>query len=321
MATEMPRLVLYFDVNATIIITDPAARLSLDDALEKALKQPDWDASATDSPWLRIDNPKISKETLLKALKWPEGIERNDKLCNGQYHFIFPSFFNAMTQLFKANRKFTIVFRTFGSDLERIRNAMNEFASGNHPQYRYDGCEEMLIPTSRMWKGRYGNGLYPPEGKKSITSKSEANYTLTSQNEKNCKTTLDKEEDIINALESRNIPRSAVACQDHYEWWKFHDYIPSSGKPMWITEDDESVQHIFFDDCIHKSALDSIVSVRHRKSAGDVFKFMNGEEIINLHGFNLVRVQTIDAIMDHNYFLNKIKECEEATMKNNSLNA
>jgi len=92
MATEMPRLVLYFDVNATIIITDPAARLSLDDALEKALKQPDWDASATDSPWLRIDNPKISKETLLKALKWPEGIERNDKLCNGQYHFIFPSF-------------------------------------------------------------------------------------------------------------------------------------------------------------------------------------------------------------------------------------
>ena len=79
------------------------------------------------------------------------------------------------------------------------------------------------------------------------------------------------------------------------------------------------MQHIFFDDCIHKSALDSIVSVRHRKSTGDVFKFMSGEEIINLHGHNLVRVQTIDAIMDHNYFMNKIKECEEA--KNKSLNA
>ena len=310
MNADLPRLILHFDVNATIIITDPAARLSLDDAIEKALQQPDWDASTIYSARGQCTTSGITKETLLQALKWPEGIGTNDKLCNGQYHFIFPSFFNTVTELLKANRTFTIIFRTFGSDLDRISNAMNEFASGNHPQYKYDGCEELHI--SRVWKGSYGDGRYPPEGGNKITRKSEAHYTLTSRDENNCTTTLDKEEDIGNVFESRTSPRSAVACQDDHEWWKFHKKIPSSGKPMWITENDENVQHIFFDDCIRKSAVDSIVAVRHRKSAGDEFQFMSGEEIINLHGCHTVRVQTIDAIMDHDYFMHEIKECEEA---------
>ena len=314
MTSELPRLVLYFDVNATVIITDPAARLSLDEALDKALNQPDWDGSEQPD-WnisFKKNNSEISKEGLLKALRWPNGVEIDEKLCNGEYHFIFPSFFKTVTQLAKEKREFTIVFRTFGSDLERIRTAMNEYAAGNHPLYNYDGCEELFIPTSRMWKGRYGNGEFIPEGDQLITPTSTASYTLTNHAENHQTTTLTFEEDIISALECRNTPRAAVACQDHYEWWKFHKYIPSSGKPMWITEDDKNVHHIFFDDCIHKSASDSIISVRHRKTGEDNFKFMTGEEIINLHGCNTVRCQTVDAIMDPNYFLNKIKECEDA---------
>ena len=317
--SHLPRLVLYFDVNATIIITDPAARLSLDDALEKALRQPSWDCSDEYSPLSSVNNSEISKEDLLKALKWPDEVQRNDKLCNGEYHFIFPSFFNTVTQLAKANRRFTIVFRTFGSDLERVRKAMNEFAAGNHPQFKYDGCEELYISVSQMWKGRYGNDMYPPEGKNQITTKSVAKYVLSSQDEEHTIGTVEKEDDIIDTLEARNTSRAVVACQDHYEWWKFHNYIPSSGKPMWITEDEENVQHIFFDDCIHKSALDSIISVRHRKSKGDVFKFMTGEEIIGLHGINTVRVKTVEAILDQNYYINKIKECEEARERKQKL--
>ena len=99
MTSELPHLVLHFDVNGTLIITDPAARLSLDAALDKALKQPDWDGSASDSPFAKVNNSGITKEELLKALKWPDNVETNDKLCNGQYHFIFPSFFNAVTKL------------------------------------------------------------------------------------------------------------------------------------------------------------------------------------------------------------------------------
>ena len=110
-----------------------------------------------------------------------------------------------------------------------------------------------------------------------------------------------------------------MACQDHYEWWKFHDYIPSSGKPMWITDDDKNFHHIFFDDCIHKSASDSIISVRHRQKAGDGFKFMSGEEIISLHGCNTIRAQTTQAIMNLDYYWNQIKECENTRNKKRSV--
>ena len=313
MISELPHLILHFDVNATLIITDPAARLSLDEALDKALKQTDWDGSATYSPLTRVNDSGITKEELLKALKWPDNVDPNEKLCNGQYHFIFPSFFNAVTELAKNNREFTIVFRTFGSDLERIRDAMNEYASGNHPQYSYDGSKELYLSKSNMWKGRYGNGKFLPDGDEVINSASVGKYSLTNQSTCiNTTTVLEKEDEIIEVFKGRQTPRSTVACQDHYEWWKFHNYVPSSGKPMWVTDDDRKFHHIFFDDCIHKSASDSIISVRHRQKEGDIFEFMRGEEIINLHGCNTVRVQTTEAIMNHDYFLNKIKECDNA---------
>jgi hypothetical protein len=31
---------------------------------------------------------------------------------------------------------------------------------------------------------------------------------------------------------------TALSIQDDYKWWRDHDYVPSSGKPLWITEDD-----------------------------------------------------------------------------------
>ena len=313
MNSKLPRLILHFDVNGTIIITDPKAGLSFDDALEKAVAQSDWDGSATYPPSTLCNKTNVSKADMIKALTWPNDVDDVPELCrDGKHHFVFPSFFNTINELAKAKREFSIVIRTFGSDIQKVKEAVNAYAMGKHPQYGYSGSEELILPPSRVWIGRYGGGRFPPDGTQPFpkTQNGEVNYTL--QNVDDPTKLLNQDEQIINALDCRFQPRSVVACTDHYEWWKAHAYMPSSGKPMWLTKDDHTSHHIFFDDCIHKSTTDSIVSVRMRKTANSQFKFLSGADTAALQGCHTVRVQTADAIVNPNYFLDKIRECEMA---------
>ena len=295
------------------MITDPAGGLSFNDALDKALIQADWDGSATYPPSRPHRDDTIIKNDMLKGLEWPAGVDIDPALCrDGAHHFLFPSFFNTITELAKAKREFTVVLRTFGSDVAEVQEAVNAYAAGNHPHYGYIGSEELHLPRSRVWNGRYGGGRFPPEGSEQIaaTATEVTSFTLRSVDDPT--TVLEEEDEVLKALECRHQPRSTVACTDHYHWWRAHKYKPSSGKPMWLTDDDVTTHHIFFDDNIHKCATDSIVAVRHRKSAGEPFALLSGDDTVELHGYNTVRVQSTAAILDPNYFLNKIRECEKA---------
>ena len=105
MSSKLPRLVLHFDVNGTVIITDPAAGLSFEDAIEKALDQADWINSSTYPPTLKVSKPAVTKTQLADALKWPHGYPIVPELCmDGNHHFMFPSFYKAITELACAKR-------------------------------------------------------------------------------------------------------------------------------------------------------------------------------------------------------------------------
>jgi hypothetical protein len=52
----------------------------------------------------------------------------------GKYHLI-PSFFRTLIYLKKAKREFSIVFRTFGTDLSNVIFEFNKFCNGDHPCY------------------------------------------------------------------------------------------------------------------------------------------------------------------------------------------
>lgn len=68
----------------------------------------------------------------------------------GKYNLI-PSFFRTMIQLKKQKREFSIVFRTFGTNLKEIIWEYNQFCQGNHPCFsgrngtpliRFDGHKQ-----------------------------------------------------------------------------------------------------------------------------------------------------------------------------------
>ena len=72
-------------------------------------------------------------EALKKQLQQPPD-QLTDFFPNGQRR-ILPSFFELLLHLQASGRSFTIVFRTFGTDLRDVIEEMNLFATGRHPSW------------------------------------------------------------------------------------------------------------------------------------------------------------------------------------------
>merc|ERR1712115_181055 len=120
------------------------------------------------------------------------------------------------------------------------------------------------------------------------------------------------ESEILDLLESKKI----CAIQDDYPFWAKNDYKPFAGKPIWI-DGSNTHHHIIFDDNIKNQAHDSIVSVRCRQSQkSDAFLSLNGKQIQELHGTCLVRVPTIEPMLNSNWFLEQILICQQSYYNN-----
>lgn len=58
-------------------------------------------------------------------------------LDSGYYH-ILPSFFKLLSYLHQKKCDFRIIFRTFGTDIERVAEELNTYCEGNHPLFPLD---------------------------------------------------------------------------------------------------------------------------------------------------------------------------------------
>mmetsp|Transcript_18190 Transcript_18190/g.56815 ORF Transcript_18190/g.56815 Transcript_18190/m.56815 type:complete len:371 (+) Transcript_18190:914-2026(+) len=105
-------------------------------------------------------------------------------------------------------------------------------------------------------------------------------------------------------------PRSAAVVQDHYDWWASHGERASAGKPFWITRGSDDCHHLFFDDHIKNGDEKSIVAARARESPDAAFAPLDGPTTRQLHGICLVRVPTLLPLRDENWFLDRVAECE-----------
>lgn len=141
---------------------------------------------------------------------------------------------------------------------------------------------------------------------------------------------------------------SWLCLQDDYAWWRDGGCRPSRGKPLWFSPHDDRHHPIFFDgngacalvksrktcqegalfptqfaspvsradlcvspaDNIHNDASDSIVAVRVNDGPGAPFRAVSGEATRQLQGLLLVRVPTPDAVLDRQWFLTRVRDCE-----------
>eukprot|EP01065_Artemidia_motanka_P002957 TRINITY_DN11406_c0_g1_i1.p1 TRINITY_DN11406_c0_g1~~TRINITY_DN11406_c0_g1_i1.p1 ORF type:complete len:362 (+),score=80.55 TRINITY_DN11406_c0_g1_i1:31-1086(+) len=318
-----PRLVLHFDLNETILIGDPASGVSVEESLECILAKVacvqkgedrwhDGTPFGADRPppplltdfflprgtsifyrshralakTFTSSGPGVVYRRHLEDLKGALQCAAHDVLAPSGMPTLLPSFFHCISTLQREGRDFRVVFRTFGEDLPRVRDAMDVFAAGGHPDFSpVEGAERFNATAGGECRLRRTQ-----DGMKLLTDGSE----------------LTCEDAIAGHIKSKPV----LCVRDHYEFWKDSRYVPASGKPVWVTLDDVDEHHIFFDDNIHDNPRDSIVGVRARETAGAPFHSVSGDATRQLEGSILVKVHAYAACLDRDYFLKKIASCE-----------
>jgi len=239
---------------------------------------------------------------------------------------MIPATFTLLESLAQRQQEqdFTVVFRTFGTDLPDIAKAITAFAQGKHPKYP-NFCNPHLH-VNKLYKGRW---TLISEGS------SDATKTATSPIDRYKYQLLDDltdqvvasgDEEIVRLLESTV---GAVGIQDHFDFWQQNDYVPWAGKPVWVpaqpdkTTTDNACQkavndeqqllchHLFFDDNIHHQVDDSIASVRVQSRPNGPYRTLTGQETLEQQGLHLIRVPTIEPLMDDEWFVQQVDKAKE----------
>ncbi|KAL3843276.1 hypothetical protein ACJMK2_021218 [Sinanodonta woodiana] len=322
---ENRKLILHFDVNKTIVPLDSARGESFEDVLKLHVSELLWRKENVGKSERKFDSlskshvqhrsgheenslfpssrtdRKSGFESLKQALQWKSPyVEEHHKTLTilgrdkCRYHYILPSFYKLLQYMVKTDRDFVIIFRSFGVDTKNVLESIKTFASKS--------CFNSPSSDSNI------SSLSDKISTKvcSLHRKIGDRFELITDN--STKTSLHSERDIYNCLTQST---GIWGIKDDYLHWSNDNYNPSSGKPLWIDTSDSSVQHIFFDDNIRPGRRDSIVDIRvFSDGSPSSFKSVTQEEEYLFSKMNLTPVNLSCAILDENYFIWNLKQCE-----------
>lgn len=216
---------------------------------------------------------------------------------------MLPAFFQTLEQLSKTAQKKTIVFRTFGTDLPEIAQAVTAFAQGKHPDYPDFHDPRLVMTSDCIVRGRYH---------RNESNNGSTVYQLFRRHDNELIAAGDQE--ILDFIHSHTV----CGIEDDYPFWKANGYQPWSGKPVWKLP---KVQHILLDDNIHNVKDDSIASVRRPVINSNTntmplglqqqgFESLTSDEILAEQGRHLIRVPTIAPILHPGWFLEAIDKAQ-----------
>jgi hypothetical protein len=278
-AAEDRRLILYFDINKTLIATDKATNKTLNDVLNELLSEKyvaKWDEKEelpiSFEAYARKITSSRNEEIAFKQNFIPY-LEKNChelfpkvlrdyesalEVLNSSQKNVFPSFYALLDYLDKEKINYSIILRSFGVEVLEVKEEI-----------------ETLHPMT-MAVGKFQNGVLIENGQ-----------------------TIDQVETIYQHLKSLG----HAAIQDDWSYWNAHHEASAQGKPFLVDLKDSETLPIFFDDNIR---LDS-----SRKNIIAPLNALNGEllpiEVLSELKY-VVRVKALEAILDRDYYINHVKE-------------
>jgi hypothetical protein len=221
---------------------------------------------------------------------------------------MLPAFFDCVATLSKQKaslpddghgQHYTIVFRTMGTDLPEIAEAMTAFARGQHPEYPDFKDPDLVLTRDKLVQGRWAK--LPDD------ESNEGRYVFQLWQEERLVASGDAQ--VLEFLHTQTV----CGIQDDYAFWKSQAFAPWSGKPTWIPtsrgDDDCHYHHVLMDDNIHNLPNDSIASVRVETKDG-TFQTLTGPEIQEQQGLSLIRVATVEPILNPKWFLEQIERAQ-----------
>eukprot|EP00913_Durusdinium_trenchii_P032795 g30700.t1 len=183
-SSASPRhLTINFDVNKTIVMRDKTANKSVEVVINEVLAETSWGRVVEDQ-WMIVSTrpsslrPEVDGEELVSYAEFLEqrlpGSDRRKERQKhkgaftapgsvgepmAQHHrnlckqLVYPdgspvqvvhAFFRLLVELKRSKRSFSLIFRSFGEDLELVAQELNSFCEGKHPLFpgfRMDGSD------------------------------------------------------------------------------------------------------------------------------------------------------------------------------------
>eukprot|EP00899_Mesostigma_viride_P017433 jgi/Mesvir1/25691/Mv01890-RA.1 len=275
-------------------------------------------------------------DRLLRALEMSQHVHVPPDIAGKAGHMeqvsILPSFLRLLRHLHSRGRRFSVVFRTFGTDILEVAEEMNLFCVGKHPlapSVRMDGVEcgshrgshtsgETITTDLRIYPdenvgvflrdgfGPDGTTLAIPCGTNLLGAGAVSRQLLDEEAPVECeqRTTF---REIYNEIIARccahgNTRNTTLALRDYYKFWKAHQERAKAGKLLLIDPSDEEIHQIFFDDNISNGSA-HIVDVRDVRTGAPLpFSEANFKYIM--------KVDAMNAILDDRYFIRAVHQCE-----------
>jgi hypothetical protein len=287
-----------------------------------------WDWPDQCCPYYRTAYKKRSKSFVRHhgAAYMPLYRRIHEQLLKARGDHILPAFFRTLVELTARQVPHTVVFRTFGSDLDRVAAAVSDFATGKHPDHPHFVNPNYVLNPSNLYRGRWVPKRQSEIPKATIGSEvtnnddvnSEFVYQLTEYAHKDGSIVVaEGDEKVLDRLHTCSI----CGIQDDYEFWSANDCQPWAGKPVWKvpvppTQSQTYYHHILFDDNIHNLEFDSIASVRvpctsslpdgGPSSSSESYRTLTGRETLREQGIHLIRVPTIEPVVNEHWFIEQI---------------
>ena len=242
-------------------------------------------------------------------------------LYENDFIFLFPSLFRTMIELQSQNRIFTIIFRTFGLDFNEVSKEFNDFCEGKHPLFKnskinFDG--ENCSKDYRIKEKNIGiiyrfdediNNIYLVLGclRRNFEIKTpDGLISFYNDRIKKGEVNIIKGGKEIFEFINKNSTEgkiNSLCINDHYDTWYRFDKKSTCGKPMLIDPNNKDIEVFFFDDHITLND-ENIVDCRDINTGKSI-------EDKTIKDKYLIRVDTLKAAEDENYFIDLIKRAEK----------
>jgi hypothetical protein len=357
-------LVLNMDVNKTILMADVISGKSQSDCVNQEIAAVAWGKASEAGEWalvveeLSVELPAGHGNELTTYFDWIEmkypgsdnkkfrqkltstftesgqpgmmfadkarDLESKLKRPDGSNMVLLPSFLELLAELKRRKRSFTVVFRTFGEDLEAVSQDLNHFCEGTHPMFpgvRMDGSDGQSDYRVRINDpdrcGTYhrddasglsvvmGTTEQPGEGKhKQCKDKSIAFY-----GDFPGVSIITGFEAVRDFMWAKCEKAGTLAMRDYHAYWKAKKQTAEGGKVFMFNPCLSLKQHeIFFDDNIRHEDFYIIQPI----SISDASR---KQWPINLLRSHICRAEPYLSITDRRYFIKEVERLEEGWRK------
>jgi len=229
---------------------------------------------------------------------------------------VIAAFFDLVADLVKNDRSFSIVFRTFGSDLPAVQAEFNAFCAGEHPRYpklRLDGSAEGK-PDLRLTAENTGSWYRSADNCSIVWGTTTLEEDLHSakgnlddflQLPENSSLQSSRGWDaVLKDLQTKTSKPSVLALRDYFPYWQKGGQHGPYGKLLPVDPADHRCHSLFFDDNITLDAEDTkIVDVRDK----------TGKALWPVYAqrYYIARAEPLLAVADDNYYIRKVAEKEQ----------